>query len=235
VLESAAARAATVDCGELYERLRRELIGLVTGLDTDALAVEVPATPGWQVRDVVAHVVGIAADLNAQRFGPEDPDGWTRRQVEERRSRALEEIVEEWDTEAPRFEEGLRLLGYEIGSHYVADLHAHVQDVRSALGLEAERDRTAVLVSLDFYLHSLDGALRSAERGAVEIAVDGESHVAGAGKVRASLRGDPFEVLRALSARRSRDQIRALDWSGDVDAVLDLLARYPLPARPLHD
>ncbi len=48
-----------------------------------------------------------------------------------------------WDREAPTFERGLRELGYEIGSHYVADLLIHLVDVRAALDLPIEpgRDR----------------------------------------------------------------------------------------------
>jgi uncharacterized protein (TIGR03083 family) len=235
ILESCAHRADAIDCGDLYERTRQELIRLVRHLDTDSLSVRVPATPEWQVRDVVAHLVGITADLNARRFGTGDPDEWTRRQVDERRDRGLDVIIAEWDAEAPRFEAGLRLLGYEIGSHYIADLHAHLQDLRSALGLSPECDDTTVLVSLDFYLGSLDETLRAAEQGAIAVSVDEEHHVAGTGEVRATVRGEPFELLRALSARRSRDQIRKLDWSGDVDEVLELFARYPLPQRDQHD
>jgi uncharacterized protein (TIGR03083 family) len=234
MLGSCAARAASVDCGELYERLRRELVALVAGLDADALAVTVPATPAWRVRDVLAHVAGITSDLNAQRFDV-DGDAWTRRQVEERRERDLAAIVAEWDAEAPQFAAGLRLFGYELGSHYVGDLHAHLQDIRSALGLPAARDGLAVQVALDFYLGSLDESLRRGPLGALEMIAAGEHHVAGAGKVRATLQADPFELLRALSGRRSRDQIRALDWSGDVDAFVEELSRYPLPARDIHD
>ena len=235
MLDSSAHRAAAIDCGDLYERTRRDLIRLVTQLDADLLTVRVPATPEWQVRDVVAHVVGITADLNALRFGTADPDEWTRRQVEARRGRSLEAIIGEWDGEAPRFEDGLRVLGYEIGSHYVADLHAHLCDVRSALGLSSERHDTTVWVSLDFYLGSLDEGLRAAEQGAVEVFVGDEHHLAGTGGLRAAVRGEPFEVLRALSARRSRNQIRTLDWSGDVEGVLEHFARYPLPQRDQYD
>jgi hypothetical protein len=41
------------------------------------------------VRDAVAHLVGIASDLNAQRFDVTDPGEWTARQVHERQHAAL--------------------------------------------------------------------------------------------------------------------------------------------------
>jgi hypothetical protein len=34
---------------------------------------------------------------------------------------------------------------------------------------------------------------------------------------------EPFELLRAVSARRSLRQVRDLDWAGDFDELLDLL------------
>ena len=63
--------ARSVDCGEIYELKRRELVELLRSLSTGELAITVPATPEWSVRDVLCHVVGIAADLNARNFGAE--------------------------------------------------------------------------------------------------------------------------------------------------------------------
>jgi hypothetical protein len=59
------------------------------------------------------------------------------------------------------FEEGLRLLGYEIGSHYVGDLLQHMADVRHALGLGMIADDEALAVGLDFYLIVFDRELTS--------------------------------------------------------------------------
>src|SRR5690348_14776900 len=47
-----------VDCGALYEQARREVITLLAGRPAGDLLVPVAATPGWSVRDVVAHLVG---------------------------------------------------------------------------------------------------------------------------------------------------------------------------------
>jgi len=61
-----AARAASVDTGDVYERVREDFVATVSALSDDELTLPVPATPSWSVRDVLAHVVGLAADLNAQ-------------------------------------------------------------------------------------------------------------------------------------------------------------------------
>jgi hypothetical protein len=122
-----------------------------------------------------------------------------------------------------------------MGAHYVADLHAHLQDVHLTLGLPAVRDPQTVLVALDFYLESLDQSLREERAGALEIVAGEERHVAGAGAVRASVSGEPFEVLRALSGRRSLAQILSLDWTGDVGTIAPQVSRYPFPEHDIDD
>jgi hypothetical protein len=164
-----------VDCGAIYERQRHELLAFARGLEDAQLRTLVPATPLWSVRDVLAHVIGITADLNAGRFGDgyADVEAWTAAQVDDRRDRTVDELGREWDTEAPRFEEGLRLLGYEIGSHYVGDLAQHDADARAALGRPHLDDEEVYTVGLDFYVDyahqslvaaGVEGALRSPRR-----------------------------------------------------------------------
>ncbi len=225
----------SVDCGGLYDGKRHELVDLMRSLSDADLVSMVPATPAWSVRDVLSHVVGIAADLNAQRFDVVDPDAWTARQVSERRDRSVDELGEEWEREAPQFEEGLRLLGYEIGSHYVGDLLQHTADVRHALGLEILADDEALAVGLDFYLIEFDRELTSAQRGTVVVAVPGEEWALGAGPVVGSLRASRFEAFRALGGRRTESQIRAMDWSTDIDALLPVISAYALPAQPIQE
>lgn len=50
--------------------------------------------------------------------------------------------------------------------------------------------------------------------------------VLGDGEPVATLRGEPFELLRAMSGRRSADRVRALDWEGEPGPFLDLLSAY---------
>ncbi len=226
-------RSTTVDCGAVYAATRARFVALMESLAPDGLASVVPATPAWTVRDTLAHVVGIAADLNTGMIETTDPDGWTARQVDTRRGRSVAEIVAEWDREAPAFEDGLRLFGYSVGAHFVGDLHAHVQDVRSALGLPADRDPLTVRVSLDFYLESWGEDVTADGAGSIEVIADDERLTIGTGPAFASLSGDPFEVLRACSGRRSADQIRHLTWTGDSERAIAGMSRYPLPDHEL--
>ena len=214
------------DCGALYRAERRELLDLVRPLAEDELATVVPATPAWTVKDVVAHLVGITSDLNALRFDAPDPDTWTARQVASRRAATVAELEAEWEHEAGRFEEGLRLLGYELGSHYVGDLLQHSQDVREALGWNDVDDDLALAVALDFYIDLFSSALDDAAVGSVTVTVADESWTAGPGEVVATVRADRLPLLRAFGGRASEAEVRRLGWSGDVDRVLPFLNAY---------
>ncbi len=234
-------RGRVIDTGAVYERTKRAFVVTVTEADVDHL---VPATPAWTVRDVLAHVIGLAADLNAQRFpDPEDEGGaaWSAQQVASRQGRTLAELTAEWDRESPRFADGLRLFGYEFGSHFAADLHAHHQDVRQALGGTRDNDPLTVAVALDHYVGFLGAQLATMDWGSVTATTEcGTRQVGINGSHHASIETSAFELLRAVSGRRSLDQIRALPWQGDVDALLAVLPSvyvggYSLPIVDLDE
>jgi uncharacterized protein (TIGR03083 family) len=226
--------ARDVDCGDIYERARLELVELLRSASDEELTLVVPATPAWSVHDVLAHVVGITADLNAGNFGT-DGDAWTAEQVRLRANDTIDDLAAEWDREAPTFEHGLRLFGYEIGSHYVGDLLQHSGDIRHALGRARLADDDTLAVALDFYLDSFEQALNTAGIGAVEMTVGPERWMLGAGPVVASVEAARYELFRCLGGRRSVGQIRAMPWHGDLDAILPVVSRYPLPAEPITE
>ncbi len=219
-------RLDDVDTGEVYERVRQSFLAVVADLTAEQWATMVPATPAWSIHDAVSHVVGIAAGLNALEFPESDDVGgerWARHQVEARRGHTFAELRSEWDREAPTFEAGLRDFGYEFGSHFVADLHAHYHDVRRALRLAPDRDPAAVRVALDHYLLFVHESLIERDWGSIEIVADGVIRAVGVGPTRARVTADEFDLLRSCSARRTRREVAALDWSGDVAAVLAVL------------
>jgi hypothetical protein len=80
---------------------------------------------------------------------------------------------------------------------------------------------------------SLEETLDTQQSGAVRIDAGDETWTLGPGEVVATLHTDPFEAFRLLGGRRAAEQIRDAKWSGDVDAVIGQLSRYPLPERPL--
>src|SRR5262249_57966144 len=63
-----------------------------------------PAAPEWRVRDIVAHLSGVTADINAGNLDGVATDAWTARQVDTRREWSIERLLEEWGTEAAKVE-----------------------------------------------------------------------------------------------------------------------------------
>jgi len=222
-----------VDCGAIYEDTRLEFLALLRSLTPEQLATAVPATPLWTVRDVLSHVVGINVDLRTLNFSAADPESWTAAQVESRRDRGLEDVAREWDREAPIFEQGLRDFGYELGSHFVGDLLQHYCDVTHALERPRPSDEQRLAVALDFYLTSFEEDLEQEKIGSVEVTVADEHWTAGSGNTVAAISAPRYEMFRTLGGRRSEEQIRGLDWRGDVDAVMPVISRYPLPEQPI--
>ena len=69
----------------------------------------------------------------------------------------------------------------------------------------------------------------------MEVNTGDKSLVAGNGDPVISVAADPFEMLRSLTGRRTREQIRGLDWSGDPELYLDLFSMYGMPERELDE
>lgn len=237
-------RSTAADPGEVYEEIRAAFSAIVVDLEPTVLNTMVPCAPEWSVLNVLAHVTGLAADLNAQRFpAPDDLGGvaWTQQQITARATHTATDVVGEWSIEGPTFATGLTLFGYEFGSHFVADLFTHYQDVRSAIGLSPESNSHWIVMSLDHYSTFIGEILTASGWGMLELVAGDETRSLGtANGAHAQLRTTPFEALRALSARRSAAQIRSLDWEGDVDGLLDALQAgftggYALPLIDLHD
>jgi antitoxin (DNA-binding transcriptional repressor) of toxin-antitoxin stability system len=77
--------------------------------------------------------------------------------------------------------------------------------------------------------------MRADGAGTLSVTAGEEDHVAAAGRPQATITASPFEILRALSGRRSLPQIEGLDWSGARDELAPRMSRYPLPDADLQD
>jgi uncharacterized protein (TIGR03083 family) len=242
------------DLAGTYADARRRLRALLAGLDQAALLTRVPACPAWTVRDVLAHVTGVAADAAGGTYFPGAADAWgdsrlaaardewTAGQVRSRRDRSVAALFAEWAGWAATLEPMLAgtippLPGAPawLLPAPLADLAVHLHDVRGALRLAGDRDAPATGLGLRIYARWLGERLIQADRPALRLRAAGREWVEGSGRPAAALTGDAFELFRALSGRRSLDQVRALAWDGDPEPYLDLLAPYPMPASPLAE
>jgi uncharacterized protein (TIGR03083 family) len=206
---------------------------LAVAAETPALLEQhVPACPDWTARDLLSHMVGLATDV----LDGDEPDdhnpGWTDRQVAQRRSRDVTELVAEWRAHADDLVAWMR----EHGSRPLNDVVIHEQDLRGALARPGARDTPELGVVRE----------RMADRFAGKVADLPPIALVGPGWTWASagsaedaptrLEADDFDLARALSSRRTEAQLRSWTVRGDVGPYLPALAGLgDLPTTPLPE
>ena len=195
---------------------RRRLIALGRSLDDVAAARTVPACPAWTVHDVFAHVVGVPTDIMDGRTTDLGSDAWTAVQVDRFRGRSLADVLDTWEAFAPRIDAFVDADPI-WGLRFNADLVTHEHDLAGALGRPAPRDSAAVEAGLARYLPAFHD--RSTAAGLPPVTPTGSD----------------FELLRALTGRRSVAQMRGLGWPTGVDPTpyLPLVSNYGVPAVDL--
>lgn len=222
---------AGVDHAALYRAVRRRVTGLVRDLPGAALDAEVPATPGWTVRDIVAHLAGTTADIVAGNLDGIASDAWTQAQVDARRDTPLADVLAEWARCAGAVEP--RMAGFPglQRAMLLTDAVTHEHDVRGALGRPGARDTAAVVHTFRGVIAGLGTQLGA---GTLRIVHDAGETVVGTGGPVASVAASRFEVVRAAVGRRSLGQIGGWPWDGAAHPEVLVLDRFRPPrATPL--
>ncbi|MEY2453192.1 MAG: hypothetical protein QOD92_2766 [Acidimicrobiaceae bacterium] len=208
---------AVGEVADAYAGCRARIAELTGALDAERAAAPVPACPEWSVHDVVAHVVGVVDDALAGRLDGVATDPWTAAQVASRRHRSITDMLGEWSQQAPEFEALLDPIG-DTGRQAVADIVTHEHDLRGALDAPGARDSDAVQIGFGF-LVAVFVASAAAQGVAVRVrTTDGAAFGDSKGPV--VLNGNAFDLLRAMTGRRSVEQLRAMHWEGDGEQVL---------------
>lgn len=223
-----------MDVGTIYAGARARTIDLVAAVDPTVLEQTVPATPAWTGRQLLAHLVGVASDVLAQRFDMAGTDGWSARQVEERAGRSTAELVEEWQRTAADFDAavGGQPLEGMVGALGV-DIVQHEFDLRGLVGGPVPDDALdAMDPALNFMVGFLDRRVKKAGLAALHLHAGSQEWIVGPGEsaTAAAVTTTPLELFRVLAGRRSEAQIRALDWEGDPTPYFGVLSAFgPLP------
>lgn len=240
------------DVADLYEELRNEISELVAGLDPEDLEKPVPATPGWAIRDVVTH---LAADATCaiggdfpneffQAFGEsaavEKVNAWTERQLADRQGHSLEELLQEWKTSSTElmplmrgekpWPEGTMPFAERI---LLTDITVHQQDIFGALGIDRARDGAPIRMGLSAYVVGMGWRLAGAKLPPLRFEVEDKSYTAGEGDPGATVRASRYELFRAMSGRRSPEQIAAYDWNGEAEPYIPYFYPYGIRAEAL--
>jgi uncharacterized protein (TIGR03083 family) len=221
--------------GSAYAEARQRLVELMTSLSEEKLEEPVPACPGWRTRDVLAHVVGIATDTLSGRIEGAGSEEYTSRQITERKENSVEEMASEWSEHASAFEEMLDSIHPAIAGGIVADLVTHEQDARGALGAVGGREGDAFDLALDSQVRFFGRRVKEAKLPTLEVVGGAQRWVAGKEEVSGAVEADRFELLRALTGRRTHDQVRAFAWSVDPGPYLPVFSMYGLPGSDIKE
>ncbi len=217
-----------MDTCQAYRAVRERMIELATSADP---TTSVPACPQWTVRELVAHVTGVAADVVAGRTDGAGSEAWVDAQVTTRADRTLEEIVGEWTVVGPQVDEICAALGDGL-AQLVFDAVSHEHDLRHALGCPGGRDG-ALDIALRWVSEAWAG--QPVDGGALRLVAGPHAVTRGAGSPEATVTLEPFDALRALSGRRSPDQLCAYEWAGDPEPWMGAFTWGPFtpPALPI--
>jgi len=191
---------------------RLRVTQLITDTSLEVLEQVAPLTPDWRVRDIVAHLVGVAQDVSTGNF-PQDFDAWTSAQVDRLRGSSAYELVEMWQ----ELEIGAMLS--EQLAIALFDQVTHEADICHALGAPTELDSATLSLLSKFTLNRFGAQANDLH---VTLNLDDQIFETGTGSHNVTLSATAFEWFRASSGRRSARQIRAMSWSSDVD-ILEIL------------
>ncbi len=172
---------------------------------------------GWTVRELMAHVVGIASDVANRRLDGVGTVEQNQRQVDERANRSSREILDEWAEQGKLLEDGILALtddfwnapytdNFNVGQalqRMVEDIYVHGHDVRIPLGDEPV-DGPGMTSTLEVGSRDLANRLPrlAPDVGTVAISAgDFKSTVKGAGTVDVSISGDPITLALVSTGR----------------------------------
>ena len=222
------------DFAAVYAGARERICDLALELESE-LTQQVPACPAWTVKDLVAHVAGIAADMVTGNVAAVGSNEWTQAQIDARRDKPVQEIVAEWRKSSEQVEGALPHLHPAVAGATVGDLITHEHDLRGAIQRPGARDSEGVEVALDSYVRWFGRRVREAGLPTIEVHADERSWSAGKEQPIGAVRGAPFQLLRALTGRRTKGQIAGFDWSTDAAPYLDVFSAYGLPDKELDE
>ena len=213
---------------DVYRQVRERVSALATAADDAALDRDCPATPGWRVRDVVAHLGGATADIVAGNLDGVASDAWTQAQVDARVDWSIAEVLEEWARCSEVVEPLIPSIDPLMQTMLLADAVTHEHDVRCGLDAPGARESDGVALAFGRLAPALGAQRRAAGPLRIEHE-DGVVVVGGDAEPTATLRATRFDVLRGAFGRRSLDQIAAWDWTGDVNVEAMVLSRFAPP------
>ena len=209
--------------GALYEETRRRLIGVVrdaVSADAEAANAPVPACAGWRVRDVIAHLSGLATDIATGNLAGQATDAWTAAQVDTRRGLPVGDLLAESDDVGPKLASYLDDFPGRYGAQVAADMAVHEQDIRGALGRPGARDSAAVMHGVHLLLTTMVAP------GARALAVPTLQITAGSRTAVVGGTGAPADPTEAI-----QNALATMTWPPDPEELVAPSSDAPAAAR----
>jgi uncharacterized protein (TIGR03083 family) len=221
-------RAADINVGTAYGACRERITAMVTARP-DLWGAAVPHCPEWTVRQTIAHLAGIVDDAANGNLAGAGTDPWTAVQVAKRENTSMEAILAEWTSMGPFFEGVIAERGLATAQP-LFDIATHEHDLRHCLGVPDAQTTDVMTVGNWFLCSRLNARLAEASRPPVRVIIDGfdatAEFVPDISSTALTVRASAFDFIRCFGSRRTKEQMLALDWSGDLAAVFDKLTPF---------
>lgn len=239
------------DIAAAFRGIRRSLTEQLADIDASAWDVPIPVRPEWTVKDTLAMLTGFAEALIDGRWNNDYSDAWSDKglrdrlherfqaMIDLRRDRSGPAVLEEWARLAPRMERMMDGLDpFPAGTHpfagwsYLWAVVQNAHNIWTALGVASkERDAEATMLCLESAIFWLDMRLQAKSLPALRLRTGDQEWVIGDGIPAATVTAPTFELFRALSGRRSLEQIRSFSWDGDPQPYMGVFSPFEAPVE----
>jgi uncharacterized protein (TIGR03083 family) len=215
-----------------WTNAQQRVCELVQSLDAAETERPVPACPDWTVTQLLAHMVGLSADVLAGDEPDDHNSTWTRHQVETRADRDPADLIAEWRALTRPMQDWMG----QHGTRPLNDVVIHEQDLRGAVGRPGGRDTDGLAAVRDVMAERFATRIRRAKLPPVQLRSPEWIFSTGDREPGLELSAPTFDLARALMTRRTADQLRQWATAGDLDPYLPMFGGLgPLPDRPLPE
>jgi hypothetical protein len=203
-----------VDAAQQYRMRAESLLDLAADLDDGH---PIPATPAWNLRELIAHLVGVAVDVSGGQVEDYAPPHWTARQVVSRATSSRRALVEEWKASWPELCSILDdPVSHGLDSSFsvlpLVDVIAHEHDLRESVGMFDFSDPAVSSLVEQRRLQVLTVQGDASTQDLEVRTPEGDHWVIGGAEDRLTVTAERYELWRSLEGRRRRDAVRQFDW-----------------------
>jgi uncharacterized protein (TIGR03083 family) len=222
------------DAGSAYHLIFDRVDALVRGR-ADIANLAVPACPGWNIQQTVAHLAGVAQDIVTLNLEDKGTGPWADAQVARLGAHNVDDLLDLWRESLDQVRANLAFASDAGVCQLVFDTLTHEHDIRGALGEPGSRAGDLTFeAALGFLTTMGDQFIRQAQLPTLRLSTPtigsvqlGDPHPA---RGHVALNVSDFEALRSFGGRRSIGQLLALPWDSDptnlMPAFADILPTF---------